>query len=585
MSGRHRRNFSLTGIILASATAAVVVIGAGSWVGYEQLAAQDCSGQVKLNVAAAPEIAGAVRTTAQKWMEGEDAQVGGVCVAVSVEDVESAAGAATIAQRHGVTLTGLGAGQGKGTVPDVWLPDSSMWLLRVSSEAPGFVPTDREPIAESPVVLAMPAPIAQKLGWPKKKLQWKDMLATITGGGNALRPGIVDPTRDAAGLAGLLALGGAAGSDAAGTQKKVFALRALAANSSSIRQDLLEKFPRSVEDVTTALSAAPLSEEDVVAFNAGKPPIQLAALYLDPAPAALNYPFAVMPETDPQKQAAAGAFHDVLRGQGFRDALAAAGLRGPDGAAGAGFIAPAGAPAVAAPVNVVPADAAGQAAAATRAVTGINQVLGSWAAITLPGRVLAVFDVSGSMLEKVPTAGNITRAEVTQRAAAQGLALFDDRWAVGTWIFSTDMVGSRPWKELVPITPLTSGRTELNGAISQIIPKPDGDTGLYDTALAAYRNVQDSWQPGRVNSVILFTDGANENPGGLKRGELLAKLKKLRDPKRPVRLVFIGIGTGVDRNELTQIASATSSGGVFIAEDPARISDIFLEAIATRSGA
>jgi Ca-activated chloride channel homolog len=29
----------------------------------------------------------------------------------------------------------------------------------------------------------------------------------------------------------------------------------------------------------------------------------------------------------------------------------------------------------------------------------------------------------------------------------------------------------------------------------------------------------------------------------------------------------------------------TSAGGVFIAEDPAKIGDIFLEAIATRSGA
>jgi Ca-activated chloride channel family protein len=49
-------------------------------------------------------------------------------------------------------------------------------------------------------------------------------------------------------------------------------------------------------------------------------------------------------------------------------------------------------------------------------------------------------------------------------------------------------------------------------------------------------------------------------------------------------MVIIGIGDEVDRNELEDIAAATSAGGVYIAEDPAKISEIFLEAIASRSG-
>ena len=381
----------------------------------------------------------------------------------------------------------------------------------------------------------------------------------------------------------MLALGGAAGDGIDGTQKKVQALRALAANSSSIRQDLVEKFPGSAEEVATGLSAAPLSEEDVVAYNAEKPPIPLAALYLDPAPSALNYPFAIMPEVDPQKAAAAAALQGALRGSGFAKALATAGLRAPDGTAGSGFAAPQGAPTTTQTAAPASTDTAQQTAA--KAASAISQVLGSWAAITQPGRVLAVFDVSGSMLTKVPTAGNLTRAEVTKRAALQGLSLFDDKWAVGHWVFSTDMVGSRPWQERVPITPLTAARTELATAIQQMKPKKKGNTGLYDTALAAYENVQKGWQAGRVNSVLLFTDGVNENEGGLTRGELLTKLKKLRDPTRPVRMVIIGIGPEVDRNELTAITKATSSGGVFIAEDPARIGEIFLQAIASRSGA
>ena len=583
MPGRHRRTLSLTGIVVSAATASLVVIGAGSWLGYQQLSAGDCSGQVRLDVTAATEVAQAVQTAATAWTKGEEAQVDGICVKVNVTAAEPAAAAAAIAAKHGVSLPGVAGG--KAAVPDVWIPDSSTWLLRVSGEAPGFVPTDTAPIAESPVVLAMPAPIAQQLGWPAKKLKWQDLLAQLTAG-KSLRPGIVDPTRDAAGLTGLLALGGAAGNDAAGATRKVRALRELAANTSSIRQDLVEKFPRTAEEVTTGLSAAPLSEEDVLAFNANKPPIQLAALYLDPAPTALNYPFAVMPEVDPQKSKAAAGLHEALRGTTFLNALAAAGLRGPEGKAGAGFVAPTGAPAEVA--GVLPAGGAASqgAAAAVRATTAITQVLGSWAAITQPGRVLAVFDISGSMLTKVPTAGGLTRAEVTKRAAAQGLQLFDDKWAVGTWFFSTDLVGSQAWQPKVPISPLSSARTKLNDALNDMKPKKDGDTGLFDTALAAYKTVQTGWQAGRVNSVILFTDGVNENEGGLTEDQLVAALKKTRDPQKPVRMVIIGIGTEVDRNELKTIADASgSSSGVFVAEDPAKINEIFLQAIATRTGA
>ena len=585
MPGRHRRTLSITGIVLSAATASLVVIGAGSWLGYQRLSAGDCSGQVRLAVSAATEIAGAVQTAADQWAKGEDAQVDGVCVKVAVTATDPATAAANIAAKHGVGLSGLKAVSGKPVVPDVWIPDSSTWLLRVGGEAPGFVPTDNAPVAESPVVLAMPAPVAQQLGWPAKKLKWQDLLGQLTTG-KTLLPGIVDPTRDAAGLTGLLALGGAAGSDLAGTQRKVLALRKLAANTSSIRQDLLEKFPRTAGEVTTGLSAAPLSEEDVVAYNANKPPIPLAALYLDPSPTALNYPFAVMPEVDAQKAAAAAGLHQALRGTTFLNALATAGLRGPDGKAGAGFTAPQGAPAVADPVLPAAGGSQGAAATAVQATTAISQVLGSWAAITQPGRVLAVFDISGSMLTKVPTAGGLTRAEVTKRAAAQGLQLFDDRWSVGTWFFSTDLVGSQAWQPKVPITPLSSARNQLNDALNQMKPKKTGDTGLYDTALAAYKNVQTGWQLGRVNSVILFTDGVNENPGGLSRDRLVAELKKVRNPAKPVRMVIIGIGPEVDRNELKAISDASGpSSGVFIAEDPARINEIFLQAIATRTGA
>jgi hypothetical protein len=44
---------------------------------------------------------------------------------------------------------------------------------------------------------------------------------------------------------------------------------------------------------------------------------------------------------------------------------------------------------------------------------------------------------------------------------------------------------------------------------------------------------------------------------------------------------MIGFGKGVDRNELDQVAQATD-GAVYIANTPAEIQKIFLEAIARR---
>jgi Ca-activated chloride channel family protein len=565
---------------------AIVVVIAGTWLGYQQLSDKGCTGQIKLAVAAATEIAPAIDQAAQQWVS-DGANVRGTCVAVNVTPINPATMAAAIAREHKVQLTGVGDAPASVIPPDVWVADSSSWLLRLKSEATGFVPTDGASIAQSPIVVGMPELIAQQsLHWPDNKLSWKTLLDTMTTSTD-LRAGIADPTRDASGLAGLLALSNAAGVTTAGQKAAVGALRALATNASALRDDLLQKFPHSAtdpNDIASSLSAAPLSEADVVSYNAQKPAMPLAALYLTPAPPPLNYPFAVMPEVDLQKAAAATGLRGVLQKTAFKNSLAAVGLRAADGTTGANFASPLGAPA-ASPPTTSSSSGGGTAAAAAPDAASINGVIGRWAAITVPGRVLAVFDISGSMKTKVPTAGGLDRAAVTRGAALQGLTLFDDRWAVGVWLFSTDLVGKQPWKEIVPISPLSSARERLQQSVAQIVPKSGGNTGLYDTALAAYKDVKNSWQAGRINSVILFTDGKNENAEGIKLPQLISGLTKLKDPTKPVRMVIIGIGNQVDPKELQQIANATSAGGVFIAPDPAKISDIFLQAIATRSGA
>ncbi|BCL13588.1 hypothetical protein GCM10017556_13270 [Micromonospora sagamiensis] len=560
---------------------ALVVVVGGAWFGYRQLAQPGCSGQVELTVAVAPEIAPAVQAAAGRWAAGGPA-AGGACVTVEVSAQEPVEVAAAVAGGHGVTLPGVGQASGTAITPDVWVPDSSTWLVRIrNSGATAFAPTNGASIARSPVVVAMPEPVAARLGWPQQKLTWADLLRQMNTD-TKLRTGIVEPTRDAAGLAGLLALSAAAGASGGDSQQaKTAALRALATGRSALRQDLLARFPRSSDPaaLAAALGAAALSEEDVIAYNRTEPPVPLAALYLEPAPMPLDYPYAVLPGIEPAKATAAEALFGALTAPTFRDGLVGQALRGPDGIGGAGFQPPAGAPAG----SVTPSGNGGRAAGGPDP-SAVDAAVSGWSIATQPGRMLCVIDVSGSMKQPVPTAGNATRAQVTVAAALRGMDLVDDSWAVGLWTFSTEMVGRRDYRELLPIGPLSTQRSQLKAALGGIRPTPDGDTGLYDTVLAAYRRVQGDWEPGRVNSLVLFTDGKNEDADGISQRELLAELARIADPERPVQVVIIGIGGDVSRTELEAITKVTG-GGVFVTEDPNRIGEIFLRAVALRPNA
>ncbi|MEU8076912.1 VWA domain-containing protein [Catellatospora citrea] len=576
MPGRHRnvRRFHPATSAIAAVFAVALVVS-GAFLVYRQLAEPGCSGEAPLTVAAPAELAPALQETAAA-LTAQKAEVDGACIAVQVKAADPADVAAAVAALRGLSLTGVGQPSGSTEVPDVWIPDSATWLARVSAAAPNTAVQESPSIARSPIVVAMPEPIATGLGWPAAKLTWPALLQQMTAG-TKLHVGIVEPTRDSAGLSGLLAMAQAAGTSANAQAATTGALRSLAAGRSALRQDVLARFPRAGDPaaIASGLSAAPLSEQAVIAYNAAKPPVPLAGLYLEPAPIALDYPYAVMPGIEPERHATAARLLEALQTPSFRDRLAKIGLRGPDGGFGAGATTPRGAP----EVMGAPAPAASPTAATTTAA--VERILSTWVAVTLPARMLAVIDVSGSMLQQVATANGATRAQVTLEAARRGLGLFDDSWAVGLWTFSTELDGSKDYKQLMPIGPLSSNRTKMLSTLAAIQPKPTGDTGLYDTILAAYQTVQKDWDPGRVNSVVLMTDGDNDDANGISHDALLNKLKEIADPARPIQVVILTIGD-VSTDPLNKITKLTG-GGVFSAKDPAKIGEIFLKAISLRS--
>ncbi|UOG21153.1 substrate-binding and VWA domain-containing protein [Gordonia amicalis] len=220
--------------------------------------------------------------------------------------------------------------------------------------------------------------------------------------------------------------------------------------------------------------------------------------------------------------------------------------------------------------------------------SAVDKALRQWQVLGVPIRSLVVQDTSGSM--ETP-AGGTTRAGLLIDASKTGLKLFPNNTMIGGWAFSVDKGGDgQDWVEMAPIRRLDarsgSGthRDALGRAVEEGLSDLGGGTGLYDTTLAAFKKVQDTYDPNYSNSVIIMTDGQNEDPNSIGLDELLAELKRLEDPARPVLVLTIGISDDADSNALKQIAEATG-GATYIAENAADIRTVFVDAIQARVAA
>jgi Mg-chelatase subunit ChlD len=93
--------------------------------------------------------------------------------------------------------------------------------------------------------------------------------------------------------------------------------------------------------------------------------------------------------------------------------------------------------------------------------------------------------------------------------------------------------------------------------------------------------MQDSYDARSISSVILLTDGENDDPGSLSLKELVDTFERERDPARPVQIVAIGMGPEADAGALKRIAGATG-GRSYVARDPGDISEVFIDAMLNR---
>jgi Bacterial extracellular solute-binding protein/von Willebrand factor type A domain len=527
----------------------LLVVGLVGWLAValiDRLKPAGCDSTTVINVVAASDIAPTITQAGRRVSE----QGGDDCYKVNVSSRESAAVAESLVVSDGTER------------PDVWIPESTMWLQRAQDKGAWNTPVNGASIANSPVVMALTDAAATELGWPAAKLTWSQLIGPAPA---SLAVGLPDPARDPVGVATLFGLRDLIKNTPDPGGASTAAMRRLSPNTESLSGDLFNRLPGG-NSPAEPLAAFPTSENALLKHNVKHDESKLVAVYADPPVPSLDYPYVVLPDTPDAKRTAAGKFLEQLLNQQTSDELADAGFRTPDGKALRDRSQDKRTSS--APLTPIQAPDAAE----------VEQLLNNWAAVNLSGRVQVLLDVSGSMAQPVPGTGK-TRLEVTLQAATAGVGLFKQTTKIGWWLYSTNMAGGKPYTVLLPMR--TVSEQLAAGALDTlrgVKVNPNGNTAMYDTVLAAYQDARQNWEPGRINVVVLMTDGKDDNASGIKRDQLIAELKKLQDPKRPLLLIGIGIGPDVDPAELKAISEATG-GEAFVNSDPAKIGDVFYAAL------
>lgn len=249
---------------------------------------------------------------------------------------------------------------------------------------------------------------------------------------------------------------------------------------------------------------------------------------------------------DLDRRAALAKLLDALTSSSAERALAAAGLRRPNGG----------------PPPNVPAARLPELTDESFEVMvphHVDHVFAAWYPQERRANLLLAVDASGSM-------NRIARGTSTSliRLAAQGCtlvgAMLPDDARLAVWDFSTLIDPPRDHRVLLESGPLTSAhRKRLAGAVGQLQGQPAG-TGLYDTILAAYRSAVASFQPGMPNQVLVITDALHlHDSQTITISQLTSKLRASADPARPVSLTVAAFSSEPDRGFKAALESVKGS--------------------------
>jgi Ca-activated chloride channel family protein len=509
-----------------------------------------------------------------------------------------------------------------GTRPVVWSPASSAWgailneKLRVANQPPqapvaagatAGSPDAAKPFMLTPLVIAMPKPMAEALGWPNTPIGFADILALAqdpAGWGGKGHPewgpfrlGKTNPNFSTSGLSSTVAQYYAATGKTRDLSAEDLARPEIDAYARAVESSVVHYGDTTLTFLNnwyrndargTALtytSAVAVEEKSVIDYNRGNPDgildpgeqprppkVPLVAIYPKEGTLFSDNPFIVLdsPWVTPRAKDAARLFERfVLQPVNQRRVLATGFRPGNPEVAPGDPISKSNGLDPDQPQNVLglPDPAV------------LVKVLDLWGQQRKGARVLIVLDVSGSMGDAADDRGD-TKLDLAKQAAISSLDQFKPDDEVGLRIFSTDISRAPPtdYVDLVPVGPIGAQREKIASSIRSLVPTQG--TPLYTVTDASYATLRDSYDPARINAVALLTDGRNEDPQNRDLEKLLASLRAGNEGQstRPVRIFTIAYGKDADKDVLRRIAEATNAA-LYDASNPTTINQVLTAVI------
>lgn len=434
-----------------------------------------------------------------------------------------------------------------GDIPSLWIPQSSDWIVDVPT---GTIDGTPRSVAGTPVVLATPPVVADALG--AANVGWADLprlqsspdgldsMGLPGWGGLRLRLPVGPESRATASALGAVAV--ATGGDQQSTPTPLS--RSVAAAMASLAKT--DRGSSSTTDDSTDNALAQLSGDASETAEYHAVPVTeqqlessaqnglIAYAPSGPTPIA-DHPAVILsgPWTDETSSRAAAQFVEFLREPLNAQLFVDSGFELQD--------APAGLPGLGSDARSALLDAVLDPAT--------------------PKRVTTLLDVSGSM---DTTEGSGTRLSNTVSALDRQFDSVTASSEIGLWVFSKDLDGSRAFRTLVPTGPIDeatdseSRRDRLKSAADGV--RPATATSTYESVTAAYIDALAGYSPGKPNSVLVITDGPNDDTS-ISSDDFLTVLRSTVSPARPVAIDVVSIGTNSDSSTLQSMSDIT--GGSF----------------------
>ena len=562
--------------------------------------AGDC---VVVDMAVSSEKIALLTELAEEFNGSDGAQVNERCVFVRPRSVASGLAATLIPE-------GWPNPEANGEPPVIWSPAASAWAGIVNDRAGAELAPAGTPFMLTPLVIAMPQPMAEALGWPNEPIGFADLapLANDPAGWGAVghpewgpfRLGKTNPNFSTSGLNFTIAEYYAATGKTSGLTVEDLARPAAVDFATQIESavvhygDITMTFLNNwfaADARGTALtytSAVAVEEKSVIDYNRGNPDgvLQpgeepriprdpLVAIYPEEGTLYSDNPFIVLDTewVDADEKAAAALFEEFVQLPANQQKVMEFGFRpnNPSVALADPIVAENG---------VDPNQPTAELQVPSPDV--LIGILDSWAELRKEARVLLVLDISGSMGEPADDQGR-TRLDLAKEAAISALDEFKPTDDVGLWVFSTELGEPDPnVRELVPIGPIGEQQDLLAEQIE--VQFPTNGTPLYDVTEQAYTEMLETYDPERINAVVLLTDGENDDGSPADDDQQFADLIETLQAgsegssSQPVRVFTISYGETADVITLRAISQATSAA-TYNASNPATINQVFTAVI------